>query len=125
MRLAGTTILIVEDEPIIGLALEDVLIGCGASTVYADNLEDAFAALERAQLSAAVLDVNVHGKDSFDLAAALLDRRIPFIFATGYGDLPRPGQLGTVPAVAKPYAMGDIERALLDAMASGGDQIVG
>lgn len=110
--VAGRRILIVEDEPIIALALEDMLADHGADVYLAERLDEAFMLFEREPVDAAILDVNVHGHRSYPLAQALLERRIPFIFATGYGDSSHPPEFCDIPTIAKPYRMADIERAL-------------
>ncbi|QNP44037.1 response regulator [Sphingomonas daechungensis] len=86
----GATILILEDEPIIGLALEDMLVRSGASVLHASRIEEARDLVELKHIDAAILDVNVHGAMSYPIADMLAERAIPFIFATGYGDRSHP-----------------------------------
>ena len=112
MTLNGATILVLEDEPIIGLALEDILVSRGASVVYASRMEEAHEALEDAEIDAAILDVNVHGHMSYPVAASLTELAIPFIFATGYGDSSHPPEFRDVPTIAKPYSAVELEAAL-------------
>ena len=112
MTLDGATILILEDEPIIGLALEDMLVSRGATVVYASRMEEAREALAAAEIDAAVLDVNVHGRMSYPVAATLNELTIPFIFATGYGDSSHPPEFRTIPTIAKPYSAAELEAAL-------------
>ncbi|WP_395623613.1 response regulator [Sphingomonas daechungensis] len=111
MTFEGATILILEDEPIIGLALEDMLVRGGASVLHASRIEEARDLVELKHIDAAILDVNVHGAMSYPIADMLAERGIPFIFATGYGDRSHPPQFGKVPTVAKPYSAHDIESA--------------
>src|SRR5690349_8720869 len=86
VMLAGATVLILEDEPIIGLALEDMLSRQGACVLFASQMEEAIDLIARESVDSAILDVNVHGALSYPVAALLADRNVPFIFATGYGD---------------------------------------
>ena len=113
MTLAGATILILEDEPIIGLALEDMLSVQGASVRHASRIEEACDVIAQEQVDSAVLDVNVHGALSYPVAHILAEREIPFIFATGYGDRSHPPEFAGVPTVSKPYSADDIRKALL------------
>ena len=113
MRFAGRTILILEDEPIIGLALEDMLTNQGARVLHAARIEEAEAMLASERVDSAVLDVNVHGTLSYSLAAILAERSIPFIFATGYGDRSHPAEFATVTTLSKPYSAEEICRALM------------
>ena len=112
MTIDGRRILILEDEPIIGLALEDMLISHGATVHHASHLEDAHRLLASVELDAAILDVKVHGCLSYPVAAELKERSIPFIFATGYGDGSHPDEFVSVPTIAKPYSAEEIARAL-------------
>jgi CheY-like chemotaxis protein len=48
-------------------------------------LEQALAKARSATIDAAILDVNLNGQDTFEVAEILRERRIPFVFATGYG----------------------------------------
>ena len=113
MTLDGATILILEDEPIIGLALEDMLSLQGALVLHASRIEEARELIAQERLDSAVLDVNVHGTLSYPVAQLLAEREVPFIFATGYGDRSHPPEFARVPTVAKPYSADDIRRALL------------
>ena len=111
MSLRGAIILILEDEPIIALALEDLLIGEGASVRHASRIGEAREVLLAENVDSAILDVNVHGTLSYPVAELLAERRIPFIFATGYGDRAHPQQFAEVPTVAKPYSAEDLRKA--------------
>lgn len=111
--VAGLRILVVEDEAIIAMTLEDALMDAGAEPVMADTLDRAFAVLTQdEQIDAAVLDVNVHGRQSYDLARQLSARSTPFVFATGYGDTVIPLDLAHIETVTKPYDPKVIARAL-------------
>lgn len=111
--LEGLVILVVEDEAIIAMSLEDGLSDAGARPVVAATLDQADAVLAAGTaLDGAVLDVNIHGRRSFDLARSLAERGIPFVFATGYGDAELPDDLAHIPAHTKPYNVDLIRQAL-------------
>ena len=111
MSLCGETVLILEDEPIIALALEDVLIREGASVLHTSRIGEAREILLAEKVDSAILDVNVHGTLSYPVAELLAERRIPFIFATGYGDRAHPEKFACTPTIAKPYSAEDIRKA--------------
>lgn len=111
MKIAGLAVLALEDEPIIALALEDMLADAGAVPIGACSLKEAEQALEQGGVDCAILDVNVHHVSSYGLARALARRGIPFVFATGYGNSPHPREFAHIPTIAKPYTMADIDRA--------------
>lgn len=112
MTLAGQLILILEDEPIVGLALEDMIEDAGGRSVSAERIEQALELVAAEPLDAAILDINVHGKQSYPVAAALAARGVTYIFATGYGDTVHPADFADVPTVTKPYSFVEIETAL-------------
>ena len=118
MSFFGAIVLILEDEPIIALALEDVLIAEGASVRHASRIGEAREVLLAAHVDLAILDVNVHGRLSYPVAELLAERRIPFIFATGYGDRAHPQQFADVPTIAKPYSVEDLRKAFREVTAS-------
>ena len=112
MTLDGLRILILEDEPIIGLALEDMLPRQGAFVLFASGIEEASEMIAGEEVQSAILDVNVHGLQSYPVASKLSERSIPFIFATGYGDRSHPEEFAGIPTILKPYSSDDIHNAL-------------
>ena len=79
-------ILIVEDQPLIAMELENMLIGLGHSvTATATRIEKALSLAESSEFDLAVLDINLAGSNTFQVAAILRKRGIPFFFTSGYG----------------------------------------
>lgn len=110
------TALVLEDEPIIAFALEDMLLEIGFRQVLvATDIRDAVRMLESSLPSSAVLDVNIRGERSYSIAFLLAERGVPFIFATGYGDAQHPDELRSIPTVTKPYTAESIRAALAQA----------
>ena len=112
MILRGLTILVLEDEPVIALAIEDLLLDGGARPVLAETLDQAESLIAAGNIDTAVLDVNVHGERSYSVADTLRRAGLPFIFATGYGSTVHPPEYSDVKTIAKPYGFADIEAAL-------------
>lgn len=80
-------VMVLEDEPLAAMALDDMLVDLGFITLGPFmELDDAtdFVRDHAAEIDVAILDVNIHGDLSFDLAALLLQRNIPFFFCSGY-----------------------------------------
>ena len=78
-------ILIVEDSFLVVMAIEGFFNELGWTIVGPASRKDAALALARSEtFDAALLDINLNGELSWDIAAVLQDRRIPFIFNTGY-----------------------------------------
>jgi DNA-binding NtrC family response regulator len=116
--LAGKRVLVLEDEPILGFTLEDMLafLGCGPVTI-ATRLQQAEDEVARNEVDVAILDVNIHGERSYAIADLVASKSIPYIFASGYGDTEHPQAHRAIPTVTKPYTVDEIERALGEALA--------
>ena len=116
--MAQRRILLVEDETMIAMMVEDFLIDLGWEVVgLAGSLDNALAMARDADIDAAVLDVNLNGKDSYDVADILEGREIPFVFASGYGAIGICDRFRGVPVLTKPFQPADLERSLRQAMA--------
>jgi DNA-binding response OmpR family regulator len=83
-KLAGSRILVVEDEFIIALEIQSNLEEAGATVIGpAFTLAKAFDLAMREKLCAATLDLRL-GHDSIAPVARLLnERHVPFLFYTG------------------------------------------
>jgi CheY-like chemotaxis protein len=120
MTIAGTRVLLVEDEAIIAMTAEDMLqeLECEVASV-ASTLEEALAAAEAGGFALALLDINLNGRDSFPVAARLKADGVPFVFTTGYGSGGRGAEFDDVPVVTKPYRVADLESAIRAVLARG------
>lgn len=113
-RLTRGVAMIVEDNVIIAMEAEDVLRGFGFEDCrIAGSVPAAMDVLENAQVTFAMLDVNLGRDTSEPVAQALQARGIPFIFASGYGERSlQSGVFKTVPVVTKPYGERDVRAAI-------------
>ena len=82
--LSGRRFLVVEDEILILMMIEGMLadLGCKSVTAATRN-EQAIALIEGQVFDAAMLDMNLNGKSSGDVADALAARGVPFVYSTG------------------------------------------
>lgn len=107
-------VLLVEDEPLIGLHARDCLEALGYEVVGpVARLEAAAAAARDVEADLALLDLNIGGQMTYSLAETLMARNIPCIFCTGYSEqtqLPEP--LRNLTILQKPLS----ERALSEAL---------
>lgn len=79
-------VLIVEDEPLLAMNLEDMLTELGHLVVAtATRIDKALSLADCSEIDLAILDINLAGSNSFQVAASLRKRGIPFIFTSGYG----------------------------------------
>ena len=79
------TVLLVEDEPLVGMMMLDVLSDFDFNVLgpFA-SVDKALAAAEQASVHIALLDINLKGEMVYPVAARLRERGVPFIFMTGY-----------------------------------------
>jgi len=93
-----------------------MLCELGYEVALVSTITDAQQRLEQVSPAIAILDVNIQGERSYGLAHLLAARRIPVIFATGYGDAEHPRELSTTTTLTKPYNMDDLRQALASAL---------
>jgi CheY-like chemotaxis protein len=112
---ANCRVLIVEDEVLIGLLLEDMIVELGHSVSgNASSLAEATEAAERGDCNVAILDVNLRGEQTFDLADRLSARGIPIVFSTGSGRDSLPPRFSSCAVLEKPYVLTAVEKVLGD-----------
>ncbi|MFU0505218.1 response regulator [Pseudaminobacter sp. NGMCC 1.201702] len=101
--LSGKRIFLVEDEAIVALMVEDMLAELDATVVGpALTIANGLALAQSEEIDAAVLDVNVRGERIDPVAEVLRARKVPIVFATGYGD--GAGEIAReAPVLDKPY----------------------
>lgn len=108
-------VLVVEDNTIIALDAEESLYDLGVARVAVAATSDAALEIIAAEPPEfALLDYNLGAETSEPVASELVDRGIPFAFATGYGEIA--GATGPVAEaitiIRKPYTRDDIAAAL-------------
>ena len=97
-------ILVVEDEMLIALMIEDALTDLGCEMVGpASTLEAAMTLAAEKPLHAAFLDVTIRGGEVFPVAERLLERGVPFVFSSGYGDWALPVAFRGYRRLVKPF----------------------
>ena len=116
--LQGRRILVIEDESLVAMLLETILDDMGCAVVGPEsNIDDGLrAATTEGALDAALLDVNVAGREVFPVAEALKARGVPFVFSTGYGEAGLPEHWRGNPTIQKPFTEAAIRDALMKAL---------
>jgi len=115
--LSGRRILVVEDESLVAMLLETILEDMGVAPVGpASNVDEGLRLAAEEALDAALLDVNVAGRQVFPVAEALKERGVPFVFSTGYGEGGLPDEWRGTPTVQKPFTEAAIRQALMDVL---------
>jgi len=102
--LCGLRILVVEDNFLVAEDLRELLSRHGCDVVGpVPRVEQGLGLLAERELDGAVLDINLGAETCFPIAAALQERRVPFLFLTGYSDrLFIPSSFLEVPMLSKP-----------------------
>mgnify|MGYP002529182726 CR=1 FL=1 len=105
-RLAGKSVLIVEDEFLIAFDIADQFETAGAQVLgpFA-SVSAALEALDDGGLpDAAVLDVNLGDERSVRVAQRLTQDDVPFVFVTGYDSSSLAEERKMGPILQKPFA---------------------
>lgn len=116
-ELAALRVLVVEDEAMVAMLIEDMLedIGCKVVDSIA-SLAKACDAAATADLDLAMLDMNIAGEKVFPVARILRERRIPFLFSSGYGEAGLPAEYATYQVLSKPFSQESLKEKLVLAL---------
>jgi len=108
-KLAGCRVLVLEDEYFLASDLAEDLKAHGATVVgpFAE-LSEANDQVANGGFDVAVLDIDLRGEKAFSLADELVRRRIPFVFATGYGPETLPIRFRGVRQLGKPVKLSEL-----------------
>ncbi|MEG3154256.1 response regulator [Sphingomonas sp. RB1R13] len=102
-----------EDEPLIAMVVEDSIEMLGYEVIGpVAQHDEALAVAAAGGFDCAILDVNICGGNSYDVADLLLSRGCPFILATGYSDWSIPRHLVGEKRLTKPYSSKQLEEQL-------------
>jgi CheY-like chemotaxis protein len=105
-------VLILEDDPFIGLDLQGIVEGEGHEVVGVHrSLAEARKRLSDV-FEFAFLDIDVLDGKSFELASALRDRKIPFAFVSGSNRNELPAKFRDAHFISKPFSESAIVRLL-------------
>jgi DNA-binding response OmpR family regulator len=115
-RPPSRRILVVEDEVTLAWSLERTFDEAGYQVIGpVGNVEQGMEAARQADISVALLDVNLRGQRVFPIASVLASRGIPFVFLTGYGSAAIPARFSSALTLAKPFRPDSLV-ATLDAL---------
>lgn len=102
---------------IVALLLEDMLSDLGYQVVArAAESSQALAAIEAHDPDAAILDINLRGRLSYDVADALAARGVPFVFCSGYSGARVREDHRHRPSLQKPITQEELAAALAAAI---------
>jgi CheY-like chemotaxis protein len=105
-------ILLIEDDPAISMIVEEMLVDLGmANVTTAGRLPAAIEAARDGLFDCAIVDLKLHGQETYPVADILKQRNIPFAFFTGY-TADSLGTYATHPVLPKPFAESDLKGIL-------------
>jgi CheY-like chemotaxis protein len=109
--LKGLSVLLLEDNMIIAMEGEHLLRDLGAAVVFtASSIARAETILRTKRLDFAVLDIHIGHETSLKFAGSMEQARIPFVFASGYGDDANLGApYSPARTVTKPYTLDSLQ----------------
>jgi CheY-like chemotaxis protein len=112
-------ILVVEDEYLVAEHISLMLEDLGYQVVGpVPTVPEAIMVIEGEKLDAVLLDANLGGMSSAPVAAELAARRLPFVVATGYGNIELDSDtLQRAPRINKPFTSTDLGAVLAKTMA--------
>ena len=103
--MAGTRVLVVEDESLLAETLCDLMQDAGCEPVGpAATVAEALRLIEQGGIDVALLDIRLKQETSFAVAYALRRRGIPWLFLTSYAQHQLPDDLGDALLVEKPFS---------------------
>jgi CheY-like chemotaxis protein len=105
-------VLIVEDESLVALLMAEQIVEFGYLAVGpACTISEARHLATAASFEGALLDLNLNGVISHEIADILSSRQIPFVFITGYAMAPV-GIYENVPVLPKPFLLDELRYAV-------------
>ncbi len=117
----GKRVFVVEDELMIRMLLQDMLADLGYTLAgEAGRIEEALALAREGEFDVAILDVNLNGQPISPVVEVLIERGVPFVFATGYGQRGVPEPYRGSPTLQKPFQAEALAQALNAASADDG-----
>lgn len=110
-------VLLIEDEFIISMLTEEMLneLGFEVSTSAA-TLEQGLQCAADGVFDVAVLDINLNGQMSYPIADILVERAIPFIFATGYAAQGIEARYPNTLKLQKPFTLAGLKDVITSAV---------
>lgn len=113
MAVRPIKVFVVEDEPLIAMAIIDALDVLGCDVVGpVGRLDEAIDIVGSQGMDCAILDVNVRGGHIYPVADLLIARGTPILLASGYGEWTLPKRLADQKCLPKPYTTEQLEDEL-------------
>ena len=118
--MAGTRVLVVEDESLLAETLCDLMQDAGFEPVGpAATVAEALRLIGLGAIDVALLDIRLKRETSFPIAHELRKRGIPWLFLTSYAQHQLPDDLSDALVVEKPFSPSALVETVLRLAALG------
>lgn len=103
--LAGSRILVAEDEALIAIELQRILEDFGCEVVGPlSSVDEVLQNADRGGFDGALLDINLRGRQIFEILPQLDKLGLRMIITSGYNDVTLfPAAFRSLPRIAKPF----------------------
>jgi len=103
--LAGCRVLVAEDEALIAIELQRILEDFGCKVVGPlSSVDEVLENAERGGFDGALLDINLRGRQIFEILPKLDKLGMKLIITSGYNDVTLfPAAFRSLPRIAKPF----------------------
>ncbi|WP_377843813.1 response regulator [Bosea sp. UC22_33] len=108
--MADIRVLIVEDDPFIAMDIESAVaeqLGDGVELIIVESVAEA-RRMTAKQLACALLDIDVVGGKTFDVASILQETGTPFAFVSGSAPHEVPAELRGARFLRKPFSTREV-----------------
>ena len=108
--MADIRVLIVEDDPFIAMDIETAVaeqLGDGVELIVVESVAEAHR-MTAQQLACALLDIDVVGGKTFDVASTLQESGTPFAFVSGSAPHEVPATLRSARFLRKPFSTREV-----------------
>jgi DNA-binding NtrC family response regulator len=121
--LANRRILVAEDEGLIALDLEAMLQGFGCEVIGPlSEIADILSVIRTQSVDGALLDVNLRGRQVFEILPEFISRKIPVVLTSGYDDaMLFPHVFRKLPRISKPFDQATLRRVCATTLCAGSD----
>lgn len=111
--LAKFRVFLLEDDALINMSTAELIEDMGYAVQSYMRVDACFAAVRDRLPDVAILDVNIAGANSYELADWLQERDVPIVFLTGFDKDPL---LRGRPACSKPCEAALLRKLIADAL---------
>jgi CheY-like chemotaxis protein len=111
--LPPLSVFLVEDEVLIRMMISEMINELGHRVVAeAGSVAEAAQIAASGEFDLAILDINLKGDSVLPVVRMIEARRLPFLFASGYGATGLPAPFHDRPIVRKPFARKSLDEAI-------------